>query len=211
MKLGDEIVKAFSTFKTFSFDDLRILLSEKHSGISDKIIQVTVSRMIKKGRLHKVIKGVYSLEPRSDFAGFAFSPFYYGGLAALMIMELIDDQVKMDIMTTRRVKKSMIEIYGGRDRIFLHHIPSKYYFGFKNIRYGDIIVPVSDPEKTIIDLFYYKDRMSIQDYAEVLKKIKSRKLREYLKVYDNHTRKTVMNFVRKYKKLADAGELDNPY
>jgi predicted transcriptional regulator of viral defense system len=210
MKLGDEIINAFKDFKTFTFNDVRILLSDENKGISDKTIQVTLSRMVKKNRIHKVTKGVFSLQRRDEFAGFAFSPFYYGGLASLMIRDLIDDQVKMEIMTTRQVKRSFLDVYGGI-KILLHHIPKKYYFGFNDIRYGDIIVPVSDPEKTLIDLFYYKDRMSIQDYAELLKRIKLHKLSTYLKAYDNHTKVTVLNFVKKYKKPADAGELDNPY
>lgn len=211
MKLGDKIIGAFKDFKTFTLADVRILLSEKNKNISDRTIRVTLSRMAKAHRIYKVTKGAFSLKKRDEFAGFAFSPFYYGGLAALMIRDLIDDQVKMEVMTTRLVKKSLLEIYGGKSRMVLHHIPKKYYFGFEDARYGDIIVPVSDPEKTLVDLFYYKIRMSIQDYAELLKIITLSKLRSYLKVYDNHTKTTVLNFVKKYKKLAETGKLDNPY
>ncbi len=211
MKLGDKIINTFKDFKTFTFSDVRILLSEKDRNISDKTIQVTISRMVRKRLIYKIVKGVFSLQERDEFSGFAFTPFYYGGLAALMIRDLIDDQVKMEVMTTRPVKRSFLEIYSGDSKIVLHHIPKKYYFGFEDIKYGNITVPVSDPEKTITDLFYYKDRLSLQDYAEILKQIKLRKLRDYLKVYDNHTRKSVLNFVKKYKKLADLGKLDNQY
>ncbi|MDE1823409.1 MAG: hypothetical protein KGH50_03730, partial [Candidatus Micrarchaeota archaeon] len=162
-------------------------------------------------RIYRIVKGVFSLQRRDEFAGFAFTPFYYGGLAALMIRDLIDDQVRMEVMTTRPVKRSFLGIYGGSIRIVLHHIPRKYYFGFEDVKYGNIIVPVSDPEKTLIDLFYYKRRMSVQDYAELLKRIKPRKLRGYLKAYDGHTKATVLNFVKKHKRVADLGELDNPY
>ncbi len=211
MKLGDRITDAFRDFKTFTLNDVRVLLSEKNKSTDDRIIRVTLSRMAKQRRVYKVMKGVFSLHKRDEFAGFAFTPFYYGGLAALMIRDLIDDQVKMEVMTTRPVKKSFIGIYRGDSRLVLHHIPRKYYFGFEDVKYGDVVVPVSDPEKTLIDLFYYKSRMSIQDYAELLKVTKPGKLRGYLKAYDNHTRATVSNFVKRYKKPADAGDLDNPY
>ncbi len=211
MKLGSEIIGAFKDFKTFTLNDARILLSERHRNISDATIRVTLSRMVKNGAVYKVTKGVFSLQERDELTGFAFTPFYYGGLSALMISDLIDDQVKMEIMTARRVKKSVIQVYGGRIRAILHHIPKKYYFGFVDKKYGSITVPVSDPEKTLIDLFYYKERMSLQDYAELLKSIRPGKLRDYLKVYDNHTRTTVLNFVKKYRKQALSGDLDNPY
>lgn len=211
MKLGDRITDAFKDFKTFTLNDVRVLLSERGGSVSDRTIRVTLSRMAKKRRIYKVTKGVFSLQKRDEFSGFAFAPFYYGGVAALMIRDLIDDQVKMEVMTTRRVKRSVLEIYGGDTMIVLHHIPKKYYFGFGDEKYGSITVPVSDPEKTLIDLFYYKRAMSIQDYAGVLKRIKIRRLRYYLKAYDGHTRASVLNFVGRYKKLADEGKLDNPY
>ncbi|EQD35367.1 transcriptional regulator, partial [mine drainage metagenome] len=172
MTIADEITNAFKNFKTFTFNDVRILLSSKQKGISDKTIQVTLSRMVKNERVYKITKGVFSLERRDDIVGFAFAPFYYGGLAALMIRDLIDDQVKIEIMTTRRVKRSFVEVYGGSSVVVVHHIPKRYYFGFEDLKYGDMVVPVSNPEKTLIDLFYYKQRLSLQDYAEVLKSIK---------------------------------------
>lgn len=211
MKLGDEITDRLKGFKTFTSNDVRILLSGEHRHISGKTIQVTLSRMVKTGKLYRVTKGVFSLYKRAEFAGFAFTPFYYGGLAALMIMDLIDDQVKMEVMTTKIVKRSFIEVFSGESRIVLHHLPRKYYFGFRGMNYGGVKVPVSDPEKTLIDLFYYKERLSIQDYAEILKTVQVRKLKDYLKVYDMHTKKAVLNFVDRYKPLADLGKMDNPY
>jgi predicted transcriptional regulator of viral defense system len=211
MGLADEITSAFKDFKTFTFKDVRILLSERHRDISDTTIRVTLSRMTKKRKIYKVMKGVFSLQEREEVSGFAFTPFYYGGLSALMIRNLIDDQVKMEIMTTRVVKRSLTQIYGGMTRIILHHIPKKYYFGFEDVKYGYGKVPVSDSEKTLIDLFYYKSRLSMSDYAELLKHIKPHKLRDYLRAYDSHTKAAVSNFVKKYKRLADEGKLDNPY
>ena len=128
-----------------------------------------------------------------------------------MIRDMIDDQVRMEIMTTRRVKKSLVDVYSGGSMVVVHHLPKKYYFGFNDMRYGNITVPVSDPEKTLIDLFYYKERLSLQDYAEVLKSIKIGTLRKYLRSYDKRTKKRVTKFVRTYGPLAKSGKLGSPY
>ena len=210
MTIANEITYAFKNFKTFTFNDVRMVLNVKKE-ISDKTIQVTLSRMIKSKKLYKITKGIFSLEKRDDIAGFAFSPFYYGGLAALMIRDMLDNQVKIEIMTTRRVKRSFVEIYGGDSAVVLHHIPKKYYFGFEDVKYGNLTIPVSNPEKTLIDLFYYRKKLSMQDYAEVLKHIKMGILAKYLKVYDRRTAKAVTDFIKRYKQLAKSGKLDNPY
>ena len=211
MTLANEIMQAFRGFRSFTFGDVRTVLRERHRHITDKTIQVTISRMTKTGKMFAILKGSYSLQRHDELAGFAFAPFYYGGLAALMILDLTDDQVKMEIMTTRLVKKSFVSIYDGNSSVVLHHIPKKYYFGFKDVKYGDITVPVSDSEKTLIDLFYYKAKISIQDYADLLKAVNRKKLAGYLKAYDKRTAKRVLGFVKKYKNLADSGKLESPY
>lgn len=211
MTIANDIINTFKTYKTFTSGDVRILMKSRHKKVSDKLLQVSLSRMVKEGVIYTVIKGVFSTQMRDDITGFAFSPFYYGGLAALMMRDLIDDQVKIEVMTTRTVKRSYQAIYGGKSKIILHHIPTKYYFGFSDLKYGDITVPVSDPEKTLIDIFYYQIALSVRDYAEVLKRLNAGVLNKYLKHYDRHTRTAVIAFVKKYKPIADSGELENPY
>ncbi|MEM3984674.1 MAG: hypothetical protein QXJ35_01740 [Candidatus Micrarchaeaceae archaeon] len=209
--MADEIGTIFRDFKTFTFNDAKMALRDRHRNISDKTIQVTLSRMATRKRIYSLTKGVYSLEKRDEIVGFASTPFYYGGLAALMIRDMIDDQVKMEIMTTHRVRVSLIAVFGGSSTVVLHHIPRKYYFGFEDLKYGDIVVPVSDPEKTLIDLFYYRVRLAIQDYSELLRAVNTKKLVRYLKVYNKRTARIVMEFIKEYKEPADSGKLENPY
>jgi predicted RNA-binding protein len=88
-------------------------------------------------------------------------------------------------------------------------MPKKYYFGFEDVKYGNTVVPVSNLEKTLIDLFYYRRRLSLRDYSDILKIVKIRVLATYLKRYDGRTRKVVLAFVGRYKPLADSGKLGN--
>jgi hypothetical protein len=112
----------------------------------------------------------------------------------------------------KRVRASAVQIFNDpEDLIFLHHIPAKYFFGFDTIKYGRLTVPVSNPEKTLIDLFYYKTRLAIQNYDGLLRVLNRSKLAGYLKRYDTHTKVSVENFVKKYKPLADSEKLRNNY
>jgi hypothetical protein len=155
---------------------------------------------------------VYTFKKDDMMSGFSYSPFYYGLLSALTIRELWTQNSRPDIITVKRVRTSSVHIFGDpKDRVFVHHMPAKYFFGFDIIKYGTLKVPVSGPEKTLIDLFYYKVKLPIQDYGNLLREVSRKRLHEYLKAYDKHTAVTVLNFVRKYKSLADSGRLRNPY
>jgi predicted transcriptional regulator of viral defense system len=211
MQLAERIEERFRSFNTFTSRDVRMLFSGDKKHVSDKTLQVTLSRMKSEGRIYTITKGVFSLKINDELVGFAFSPFYYGGLSAMMMRELTDKQVRLEIMTTKNVKNSILPVYDGKSNVFLHHIPKRYYFGFEDLRYGDMTVPVSNPEKTLIDLFYYKTKIGILDYGGLLKAINKSKLNGYLEAYDNHTRTAVLNFVKKYKAMANSGELDRPY
>jgi hypothetical protein len=112
----------------------------------------------------------------------------------------------------KRVRKSAISIFGdASDIINIHHSRPKYFFGFDMVAYGDFKIPVSDNEKTLIDLFYYRVRLPIQDYGQLLTSVNLEKLGRYLAAYDEHTKITVTNFVQKYRKLAKKGGLESPY
>ncbi len=207
--MPNELQARFKDWPVFTTSDAYLLLKSKHK-VSKSTVQVTISRMTSSGRLFRVSKGAFSFKNNSVVAGFSYSPFYYGGLCALMIQDLIDDQVIMEVMTTRSIRRKMSESFNDT-RLILHHISKKHFFGFRNLQYGGLTVPVSDPEKTLIDLFHYRLRLSIQDYGDLLKAISRRKVQKYLEAYDRHTKTTVLNFVRKYKPPADRGELTNPY
>jgi predicted transcriptional regulator of viral defense system len=168
--------------------------------------------MKKTGKVYSITKGVYTFNKDEMVSGFGYAPFYYGLLSALTIRDLWTQNSRPVVMTIKRVRKSRVKIFDDKnDAVFLHHIPVKYFFGFDIIKYGRFMLPVSDPEKTIIDLFYYRTRLAPQNYDGLLRAVKRSKLTEYLKRYDNHTRASVMNFVKKYKPLADSGKLENPY
>ncbi len=209
MTMPNDLLLRFKRWPTFTIDDAFLFLNKKHR-VSRTAVQVTLSRMVKSKRLFHVTKGVFSLSGNAAVAGFAYTPFYYGCLSALMIMELIDDQVKMEVMTTRNVRRTNTTVFGDV-HIILHHLPRKYYFGFRTIDYGGIAVPVSVREKTLIDMFYYNVRVSASDYSDLLKSIDLQRLHEYLDAYPKKVRNKVLSFVKEYRPMAIRGELENPY
>ena len=164
------------------------------------------------GRIYSIKKGVYSATKDDAVAGFAYAPFYYGLLSALTMRGLWTQHSRPDVMTMKRVRSSRTTVFGDADDvIFLHHVPAKYFFGFGTVRYGKFSVPVSDPEKTLIDLFYYNVRLSVQSYSGILSAIDLRRLGGYLGRYDERTRVDVKGFVEKYKPMVHLKRLESPY
>ncbi len=208
MTLADDILKKFSGYPTFTYGDVKMLFgrtSEKHD------FARTLAYLKKTGRLHGIVKGAYTTSMDAMTAGFAFQPFYYGLRSALTIMDAWTQMPIPEVVTLRRVKRARISVLDGHARIMLHHSRPAYFFGFSIREYGKMRVPVSDPEKTLIDLFFYKVRLPIQQYSGILNLIERKKLLEYLKAYDGHTRATVANFVRRYLGPARRGKLESPY
>ena len=210
MPISNEIISHFAKYPVFTYRDVELYLKGKGKRTGN--LPRTISYLKSSGRLYTIRKGSYTLKRDSAVAGFAFTPFYYGLLSALTIRDLWTQDSRPEILTLRKVRNSRMHIFGDpKNTIFVHHVPAKYFFGFEVIGYAGLKVPVSDPEKTLIDLFYYKVRLSIQDYGGLLKAIDRRKLAEYLKFYDKHTSVSVTNFIKRYKHQADSGEMQSPY
>ena len=209
MIITNKIVAKFSTYPVFTYRDVRLSFNRT---VKDANIFRAISYLKSTGRLFAIAKGRYTFNKDSAITGFAFAPFYYGLLYAMSIRELWTQNTVPEIVTLRAVRKGKAHAFGKQgSTISLHHSTPKHFFGFETIKYGKLSLPVSDPEKTLIDLFYYKVRLPIQRYSGLLRAINAAKLGRYLKEYDNHTRSAVSNFMGKYKGPADEGRLESEY
>ena len=205
------ILGHFKNSATFTLNDAYLFLRSGKAGVSRTYTQVTLSRMSKRRSLYQVAKGVFSVRNNVEVAGFAFSPFYYGGVSALMIRDLIDDQVLLEIMTTKTVRKSRVKVFGGSANVLLHHIPDRYYFGFDEIMYGGLKVPVSNAEKTLIDLLYFKIRLSEDDYLRLVASIDRKRLAMYLRKFNVRFAKSALSFYAKTLVVAETKGLESGY
>jgi len=207
MTVGQDILKKFANYPAFSYRDVRTYLHGRHGS---RQLSRTLSYLKSKRRIFALRNGVYTVHKDGSVSGFGYGPFYYGLLYALTIRDLWTQNAEPEIMTLRRVRKSRVMIFGKQGiHVSVHHSVPRHFFGFDILRYGEIDIPVSDPEKTLIDLFYYNIRLPIQSYGPLLEKINRKKLMGYLEKYDNHTKKAVMNFIQKYKPVAKS--LESPY
>ncbi len=69
-------------------------------------------------------------------------------------------------------------------------------FGFENVKYGDFFVPVSDLEKTFIDMVYFNEIPDGKTLKKLKRKIDLKKLMGYLKKYPEKIKKRVLSVAK---------------
>jgi predicted transcriptional regulator of viral defense system len=71
-------------------------------------------------------------------------------------------------------------------------IRNDMFFGYKTIEYDGFMVPVSDLEKTVIDMLYFHGGIRGELWPGILERLDRKRLREYLERYDGRFGKRVL-------------------
>lgn len=152
MKYNSDFIRYFSKEKCFTFGDLKRFLIDK--GATEAYAKLFAHKMLKSGRIFRLTNGVYSFSNDEAVIGFAFPPFYYGLEYALTIRKLWTQVSNPVVITASKAMPGIRESMG--KRIVVRRISKRMFFGFEYVRFSGIFVPVSDLEKTIVDLIYYR-------------------------------------------------------
>ncbi len=176
MKYTKPFAKYFGGEKCFTFRDAQRFL--ENNGATKAYSKLFIQKMLGDGSLSRLGKGVYTFAKDEAVIGFAFSPFYYGLEYALTIRRLWTQVSVPVIITCSKAMPGPRESMG--KRIIVRRISKKMLFGFSYVQYSGIFVPVSDLEKTLVDLVYY--RIGINgEAAELIKDADMKKLMDYAK------------------------------
>ncbi|MEK6951857.1 MAG: hypothetical protein AABX29_02475 [Nanoarchaeota archaeon] len=187
IKYITDIRKFFEKNKVVDINSLRKFISGK----KNNYVHLLISNMIKKGEIKRITKGYYTLYEDYTLAVFCFKPSYLGLESALSIHNLWEQETNPVIITTNSIRQGTRKVFG--NNILLKRITSKYFFGVEYVKEGDLYVPVSDIEKTFIDMVYFRKGMDKELLSSFKKKIDAEKLKDYLRKYS----KKISNMVLK--------------
>jgi len=187
----EKIEKLFDKSPVVDFRSIERIIGVKKRSNYAKLL---ISNLIKKGKINKVGKGVYTKYPESTLAVFAFKPAYLGLQCALSYHKIWEQETIPIILTTRKIRRGIRSIM--KTNILIRNIDPKYFFGFDYVKEGDFYLPYSDIEKTFIDLVVFNQKMDDEVIKNIKKKIDKKKLSEYLKKYSLLLRKKVMDKLR---------------
>ncbi|MEM3245679.1 MAG: type IV toxin-antitoxin system AbiEi family antitoxin [Candidatus Micrarchaeaceae archaeon] len=190
IKYMDDFKEHFKGRIYFSSRDAEIFL--KSSGAKKDYIKLMLHNLEKRNDIFRLKRGYYTFNVNLDYIGFIFSPFYYGLQDALSLHGFWEQETNPVIITTRKVRTGIREI-GGRN-VIIHRINRRFFFGYQSLKVGNSYVPVSDPEKTLLDFAYF--RLNIPDEAlkRIVQEIDMKRMHFYLK----KTNKAVVNKVNSW-------------
>ena len=145
--------------------------------------------LIRKGKIQPLMKGFYTSRNDASLLVFCLQPAYLGLQDALSFHRLWEQETVPVIISTRRVRQGIRSVLG--TNVLVRRIKKEYCFGFEYVAIGDVYLPYSDVEKTLIDMIYFKENLSTEVVQGFIKRIDKSKLKKYLKRYPQRLRDAV--------------------
>lgn len=141
-------------------------------------LSLLLHNLCKRAEIWRISRGIYSFHDDTTVAGFAYSPFYYGLQNALSIRGLWEQETNPIVITPRAVRTGR-RVFAGANYI-VRRIGRPLFFGHEMMQYSGFWVPVSDVEKTFIDLVHFRQPISEELLAEFRQRVDKKKLSAYL-------------------------------
>jgi len=182
----EKIEKLFDKSPVVDFKSIERIVGVRKKSSYAKLL---VSNLIKKGKIKKVGKGIYTKYSESSLAVFAFKPAYLGLQSALSHFGIWEQETIPVVLTTRKVRRGIRKIMD--TNIFIRNVGEEYFFGFEFVKEGIFYLPYSDLEKTFIDMVVFNQKMSDEVIKEIKRKIDKKRLNGYLKRYSSKLRRKV--------------------
>ncbi|MBI2044742.1 hypothetical protein HYT23_01655 [Candidatus Pacearchaeota archaeon] len=183
----------FNKSPVVSFNSIKNIIKNKKN-----IRQYTkqfIRNQISNKKIKRLAKGYYTKHDNIVLSVFCFKPAYFGLQDALSIQNLWEQETIPVIVTIRNVRPGIRKILGLN--VLIRRINKKYFFGFEYKEDGGFFFPVSDIEKTFIDMVYFRQNIDKESLIEFRKRMNKNKLKSYLKIYPKLIKKRVLNALEK--------------
>ena len=195
MKYMKQFTEEFSRKPAFVIDEVKSFLHRRNA--SDGYYKLLVQNLLKSNRIHKITRGAYSFYDEVQYAGFAFQPFYYGLEDALSLRGLWEQETNPVIVTPGKVRTGVRQ-FDSRNYI-VRHIKRDMFFGYSLLLYDQFYIPVSDIEKTLIDLVYFGINVPDEVISIMIRKLDRQTFNTYLTELPKYLSNRIRKVVRKKK------------
>jgi len=134
------------------------------SNLKKSSVIVSIKRMVDKGLLFRVAKGIYALEQDPFLYASYIIPNSYISFNAALYLHKVIDQIPstIHVVVPKRVKKKV-------DGVTFISLPKKAFFGFEAINYQGYSIWIADKEKALIDIAYKFGKLP-QNFKNINKK-----------------------------------------
>jgi len=166
------VLEKFRDWPVFSFKDVEKLVGKSYA-------KLIIHNYLSSGKIHKLGKGIYSFHDDPVLAVYAFRPSYLGLEFALSFYEVWEQETVPVVITSRRVRLGVRQVLD--KNVLIRYMKPKGMFGYESKRYGDFYIPVSTPEKTLVDFVYYNEPVYENAFDSLVSLCDMKIVRNYLK------------------------------
>ncbi len=195
MKFMKQFIEEFSKKPAFGIDEVKTFIRRRNA--SEGYHKLLIQNLLKSGRIYKITRGAYTFYDEVQYVGFAFPPFYYGLEDALSLRGLWEQETNPVIITPRKVRNG-IRQFDSRNYL-VRRIKRDMFFGYTLLKYEQFYIPVSDIEKTLIDLVYFDIRIPDEIISTMIKKMNRETFNSYLTELPQYLSNRIRIIVRKKK------------
>lgn len=181
MKFKKPLVSYFSKKAFFTSGDVKRYLARLD--VKEGYEKLLLHNMVRNGELFRLKKGVYTFTKNEEIAGYAFRPFYYGMEFALTLRKIWTQQSDPVIITRSKANPGVRIVLG--TKVTVRRINKNAFFGFEYINYSGLFLPVSAPEKIILDFLYFKFRIDEGTIEAIIKQSNVNLLERYAQKLGN--------------------------
>lgn len=194
VKYREEIKQFFEKTPVVTTRDIKMIISslKKKFKLKESYAYLLIHNMIKKGEIKKLTKGFYTIHNDPSLAVFCFKPAYIGLYDALSYHNLWEQATNPVILTAKKVRIGMREILDSN--VIIYRLDKKYFFGFELKKIDNFWIPVSDVEKTLVDLIYFRLPLDKQLKQRIFKHMDKKKFKKYILRYPKRIRKHLLNY-----------------
>jgi predicted transcriptional regulator of viral defense system len=152
-----------------------------------------LNRLLKAGQIRRITRGYYTVHGDPSLLVYCLKPAYLGLQDAMSFHNLWEQETNTIVLTARKVRPGTRKVFGSN--VIVRRLSPKHFFGYDYIRQGDLLLPVSDIEKTFIDMVYFREMR--KDMVKAFRRrIDREKLAGYLKRYDKRFTAKVKGFLK---------------
>ena len=195
IKYREEIEKIFKKTPIVSTRDIQMIISslKRKFKLKEDYAYLLVHNLIKEGKIKRIVKGFYTIHEDPSLAVFCFKPAYIGLYDALSYHHLWEQATNTIILTTKKARAGTRRILGST--VIIHRLDKRFFFGFEPIKTNNFWIAVSDIEKTLIDLIYFKMPIDKKIKQEIFERLDKKKFRHYASRYPKKIMACLLNFL----------------
>ena len=182
-----EVRKYIEKTPYFTINDIKRIVGDR------EYTYLILNILVKRGEIFRLARGFYSKYDDPSLIVNYFKPAYLGLQDAMSYLNLWEQETITIVITVKKVRQGIRKVLG--NNVLVKRIKPKYFFGFNLLKISDFYLPISNKEKTFIDLIYFREWR--REYGKYFRGLDLKILKEYAKKYPKRIKNKILKIGEK--------------